>query len=404
MTLFTTKSINNTNTFTIINAWSYKVRAVICSFSFSKIKILGYGEKRQSRLDIINNEINNIPWVCETIKQAISKAEIQAWVQPKEIIINPFFSNVFFYTKKIHYKVKDNSKQLEKKDVFWIIDYAEHIAFHSILDDIQNKFWFHKADISHILSNISKITADGKPIKKLESIQCEDINLNILHAFIPKINHTLIYDIIHFLKKDIVHIIPEEYAIAKVWEYAKDNLILDIWNSSTSISFKLSGNILSSSVKIDIWIGDLVKEIKKNSSRNRTEIIKKLDRKDLFKKEKKHFLSFFWDAIITGLEEILQWKVCPFECTLIWWGANNLFIKEYLTEIKFATHGIKILKPLQFVPPSIDEIKKISWVEDILKISNINLIAQIIASHKIFYSSHDTIEKALKKSVEKIFS
>ena len=88
MTPFTTNKLSNSEVISIINVWSYKVRTVICSFSFEGVKILGYWEKRQSRLDIINNEINNISWVCETIGQSISNGVVPQVPSHNKHVVN----------------------------------------------------------------------------------------------------------------------------------------------------------------------------------------------------------------------------------------------------------------------------------------------------------------------------
>ena len=59
-----------------------------------------------------------------------------------------------------------------------------------------------------------------------------------------------------------------------------------------------------------------------------------------------------------------------------------------------------MLKKIDFKPASIEEIRKISWVEKILKVSNINIIAQIITVKNILKSENDIMEKALYESIE----
>jgi len=100
MNSFKVNKINQNKLITIINVWSYKVRVAICSFSFSGIKILWYWEKRQSRLDIVNNEINNLAGLYETISEALKKAEFESGEKSENIVINNFFTNAFYYCNK----------------------------------------------------------------------------------------------------------------------------------------------------------------------------------------------------------------------------------------------------------------------------------------------------------------
>ena len=401
MNPFTTAKIATTEILSIVNVWSYKVKTVICSFSFWWVKILGYWEKRQSRLDIINNEINNVSWVCETIKQSIIKAESVAWFQPKKIIINPFLSNTFYYSKNIHHKQKDNEKSITQKDLYRIISSAEKQSLASIFKDISMKFWIEKQDLQIILTHISQIKIDGNKTDTLIWKSGEDIKIEISNMLFSKTSHKLIQDISNFLGKKVLKIIPEEYALTTLWTDKKKVVYLNVWNSSTLISIT-SNNTLKASIKLDVWIQDLLKPIVKNTSKSRSEIIKKLDRDDLFRNEKTTFLSLFTDVLTSGLKELLWHNICPHFFLLTGWWANNIFLQEHIEWIDFSKHWVKILKPVFFITASISEIKKITWVEDILSISNINLIAQIVATQKMLSRKKDPIEQALKKCLKEI--
>lgn len=403
MNSFNVKKINNQRSIILLNIWSYKVRAMLCSFSFSGIKILGYWEKRQSRLDIVNNEINNISGICDTIEQAIKKAELEAWEKTSDIVINPFFSNTFYYSKTISYKQKDNTVQLWNKDIFKIINNVENISIRSITNEISDKYWFNKDDLNLVLSNISSLKIDWKKIKNLYWEVWEDIKIKILNSFISKVNYDNINSIAGYLNKNIIKIIPEEYAITKLWYTWISEVFIDIWNSSTGLSVKLGDDSLKWAIRLEIWIDDLVKEILKNDSRSRWEIIKKINRDDLFKEEKNNFLSFFSDILIEWLKEILQWDICPNNFILIWWWANNFFIKEYFSSKDFNSLWVKMINKINFVSASIDEIRKITGVEKVLNISNINIIASAITMKNILSSENDIMEKALEESIKNNF-
>ena len=401
MNPFTTAKIAKNDIISIVNVGSYKVKTVICSFSFGWVKILGYWEKRQSRLDIINNEINNISWVCDTIEQSILKAESIAWVAPKKIIINPFLSNTFYYSKKIHHKQKDNEKTIDKKDLQAIISSVEKQSLNSIYKDINSKFWIDQESLQIVLTHISQITIDWKKTDSLIWKKAEDIKIEISNMLISQTNYKLIQDISNFLGKKVLKIIPEEYGLTAIWSDKKEVINLNIWNSSTFISIS-SNNTLKSSIKLDVWIQDLLKPIINNTSKNRSEIIKKLDRDDLFKDEKNTFLSLFTDILTSGLKEVLWSDICPHNFVLTGGWANNLFLQEHIKSINFSKYNIKILKPISFITASTSEIKKIIWVEDILSISNINLIGQVVATQKMLSKKKDPVEQALKKFLKNL--
>ena len=403
MNNFSTKKINNTKTVILVNVGSYKVRTMLCRFSFSNVKILAYWEKRQSRLDIINNEINNLSGLCSTIKDSILKVELEYWEKVDEVIVNPFFSNIFYYSKNILYKNKDNTKTIDNKDIFKIINYIEENSLQSSFLDIYNKYWLEKQDLKLILANISNINIDWENTDFLLWKKAENIKIKSLNAFIAKSNYDIINEIFSFLWKKIIKIIPEEYSITKIWNKGLDEVFIDIWNSITGLSIKSKDGSLLWALKLEIGIDDLVKDILKNNKNiTRVEIIKKISRDDLFKEEKQKFLNFFFDILVEGLKEILAWNICPSNFILVGGWANNNFIKEFLLTKNLWDYWIKILNnKINFLSASIDEIKKISNVENVLNFSNINIIASAVAYMKIYSSKNWIIGKALEKSIEK---
>jgi len=401
MNLFKVKKIKNNKIIAIINVGSYKVRVAICSFSFSGIKILWYWEKRQSRLDIINNEINNLSGVYETIKEALEKAELEVDEKVEEIVINPFFTTSYFYTKNILYKNKTNETELKIEDVSKIISFVEKNSLDSIFVDIERKYWYSKDELEIILSNILEINIDWEKKDSLLWEKAEDIKIKILNTLISKYNYELLENIAVFLEKKIYKIIPEEYSITKLANKDCREVFLDIWNSSTSISITNKDWTLFWALRIDIWIWDLLKTITKKYNKSRVEVIKKLTRDDLFKKEKQDFLVIFSDILIEWLKELLQWQICPSDFILVGGWAYNKFIEDFLRQKDFNSMWVKILKNINFKTVSIEQIKKIWEIEKILNISNINIVSQIIATNNILLSSNNLTQKILKDFIEK---
>lgn len=401
MNLFKVKKIKNNKIIAIINVGSYKVRVAICSFSFSGIKILWYWEKRQSRLDIINNEINNLSGVYETIKEALEKAELEVDEKVEEIVINPFFTTSYFYTKNILYKNKTNETELKIEDVSKIISFVEKNSLDSIFVDIERKYWYSKDELEIILSNILEINIDWEKKDSLLWEKAEDIKIKILNTLISKYNYELLENIAVFLEKKIYKIIPEEYSITKLANKDCREVFVDIWNSSTSISITNKDWTLFWALRIDIWIWDLLKTITKKYNKSRVEVIKKLTRDDLFKKEKQDFLVIFSDILIEWLKELLQWQICPSDFILVGGWAYNKFIEDFLRQKDFNSMWVKILKNINFKTVSIEQIKKIWEIEKILNISNINIVSQIIATNNILLSSNNLTQKILKDFIEK---
>jgi hypothetical protein len=77
--------------------------------------------------------------LCETIKQAIKKAELESSEKSTNIVINPFFTNSFYYSKTISYKNSTTDIELSNKDIFKIISNIESISILSMFRILQEK-------------------------------------------------------------------------------------------------------------------------------------------------------------------------------------------------------------------------------------------------------------------------
>ena len=385
----------------IIDIWSYKVRVAICEYNSDNIKLLSFAEKRQSRDDIINNEIKNLEWVCENIALAVKKAEENAKIKIDKIALNPVFWNTFFYSKKISHKRNDKFKLINKVELKNIINKVEEISYISATKKIYENYLYPSSDLEIIVSNISEIKIDWNIIKNPLQENWEILTFNLLNIFLSKNNIELLNYISKYLKKDLIKILPEEFCLSKIWEKKKEVVIIDIWNSSSYITVKDSSSNIFWSLKINVWISSLINKIQEKSDFSRAEIIKKINRDDFFKEEKKEFLEIYVFLIATHLKEIIWEEVCPNNFFIIGWGWNNTFLKNYIEKYDFSKF-FKINKKIKFIVPNVSKIWKIINVEEILNKSNLNLIAMILTYRDILKHKEDIVESLLQESIKEI--
>ncbi len=408
MSNFKKVKINSQN-IAIIDLWSYKIRVAICNFTkeiwkinWWKIKLLSFAEKRQSIWDIENNQINNLENVCENIKIAIEKAEKNAWIKINDIIINNTFFPSFLESSKINYKRKSKDNIISNEELKEILNDIEKQTIKNQIKKIEKKFLFFKQDLNIIVNHISSIKIDNKKVDDLIWIPWEKISFFITNVYITKSSYSEISYISKYINKNLIKIIPEEFSLTKLWEKDKDIVIIDIWNSSSYVIIKNNSWNIIWSLKIEVWIETLINKIKQNSSLTRSEIIKKIDRDDFAKIEKKEFLEIYSFLIIEALKEINKDNICPNNFFIIWGGWNNNFFKNYFKKIKFENFWLKINKNIKFLIPDVKKIAKIENVEEILNKSNLNLISLIITYNYLIHKSQNKIEKIAEKILEKI--
>jgi len=209
MEQFTKKKISK-NIVAIIDIWSYKIRVWICEYKNKNIKLLSFAEKRQSTNDIVNNKIENLELFCENIELAVKKAEKEAWIKVEDIIINPVFSDNYFYSKDISYNRGDYVKKIDIEEFDDILTKTEEIWIMAASKKIEANYLYKKEDLEIIVSNISEIKIDTKSVKNPIWESWEKLSLSILNIFISKSNYELIKYIWKYLNKNIIKILPEE--------------------------------------------------------------------------------------------------------------------------------------------------------------------------------------------------
>ena len=386
----------------IIDIWSYKIRVWICEYKKDSIDLIAFSEKRQSSDDIVNNEIKNLEWLCENIELALKKAEKEANIKVDKIVLNPVFSDSFIYSKNISYHREAPLKIIDDKELAHIISKVEEIALHSASKNIEKTSLYKRTDLEIITSNISEITLDRKVVDSPIEQTWENLSFHLLNIFITKSNFELINYIWSYLNKEVVKILPEEFCLAKIWEKDKDVVIINIWNSSSYITIRDKNWNIIWTVKIWVWIETLINNIQKKSDFSRAEIIKKIDRDDLFIEEKNEFLDIYSFLISEWLKDIMINKVCPSNFFIVWWWWNNDFLKNHFKKLNWNKIWVKLAWNIKFIIPDVKKIWKIKNIENVLNKSNLNIISMILTFSKVMYHKNNIIEKHIKNAIDKI--
>lgn len=379
----------------IIDVWAYKVRAAITSYKNKDLELIWYGEKRAwfhgsdpNYEDI--NEINSstLKQICENIDDGIKKAEQTGNIKVKDIIINIPFQELFFEFNKINY-TRHAQDEIDENELKNILEEIKKISLSKAFQNIQNNSSYTKEDLKLIMSNISKIKIDHKETKKLIWENPKEINISILNIFIPENKYQFIKSIENSLWKKIVKIIPSEYSIAKLDYKETDIVIIDIGNSHTSIIVKIDNNIIGMK-KISVGMNDLIKEIAKNQSKPKAEIINTIE-EQIYLKEKKDFLNTFKDILIITLWDIVWNQICP-HYFFMTGGGSNKFVKKFLQESDFNKESLKMVKPISFVSPNIEYLSDIDSSK-----SNLNIYSMMEGALEFIKREKDPIEDGLKE-------
>ena len=383
----------------IVDIWTYKIRVWICKIINRDVELIWYWEKRQDDEYVMMQEIQNLEWISENISHAIKKAEIDGGIEVDDIIINLPTPNLFFEFSKINHIRHNDELPVNDNELYQIINTIETMALKKHYKNIKENSWYKKNDLKLLISNISWIFLDWFESKKIVWYNPKEINISLLNIFIPETNFEIVQYIWKSIWKNIINIIPSEFAITWLFRETKNVVLIDLWNSHTSIIVKKNNNILWVK-KLPFWINDLIKEIRKNFNLTKNNIIETIDL-DRFTLEKNEFLLIFKDVLTITLEEILWKEVCPNDFFMIW-GWSNKFVKNYLSSIDLNESNLKIVWKINYICPEIDFIDdKIKnnpeWIDSIK--SNVNIFAMIKTTLDFIKKDRNKIEKTLKKVI-----
>jgi len=378
----------------IIDIGTYKVRVWICKLKNNELELIWYWEKRQDTDDIIMQEYVNIEWICTNINKAIEKAEQDSHNQIEDIIINIPFDELFFEHSKINYIRENLEVEIDKKELYKIIQTVESQSIDKHLQNIKQISWYNKENLKLIISGINEIKWDSQKIKKLLWESPREINISLLNIFIPENKYELAQSIARSIWKNIIKIIPSELAITNLFKNKKDIVIIDLWNSHTSIIVKKDWHILWVK-KIPVWINALIKQIKANHDLRNIEIINSIE-EDLFLDEKAEFMLIFKDILIISLEEVLWSSLCPTDFFMTWWGSWK-FVKSYLKNIDLNQDNLKITKRISFVSPKIEYLENVDSSK-----SNLNIYAMMMSTLDFVKKEKDPIEESIQAAIRKI--
>jgi len=387
----------------IIDIGSYKVKLALCEIKNREIKVLNVESTRQEPSDMIAWEVWDIFWVWETIKKWISKLLKWYNYNPKDVIINIPTLNIVSSADKIIYSRVNHEEEIDIKELDKIISKVEKKALEKAKKDISKNTGFFDVDMKLITSSITQVSIDCYRVTNPIWFTWKEVSISTLNIFIPNSRYNLIHKIVNHIDKNIKSILPSEFCIPKLFEktnYAYSDIIFfDIWDTKTTIIIQKNWSIIWFN-STNIWINDLIKNIKKNHNKTKLDILEKINDENMYIDEKKEFLNVLKESLIVQISEIIKDGIIPSNFFFLWWWSND-FIKKYILNIDYLSFWINHTQKLSEI--NITEIKNIdfNWFEILKQSPYILLLSMIVTTNEIINIQNNPIQDILRNFIEK---
>lgn len=377
--------------FSLLDIGTYKIRSISWKIGQKSVFQEGYSEKRQENSSFLFGEPKDFDTICENINIALKKSE--KGKEAKEVLLNLISSQSFFHSRRINFTRNSPETPISEEEIIDILKKFQKKYLHESYEEIYKKSALKKQDLVLIFSSIWEIRVNGEKMDIPIGKTGKNIKIGLINIFMPLHFFEMTKKIFFSLGRKNFKIIPFEYALLRTIKET-DIVVVNIGNTKTTIGVKKDGFIIGST-RVNIGIGDLIKQIKENENETQIKVLKNIDKEDFYKKEKENFLIILEECLVSGLDEILLWEICPHNFLLLWGGGKNKFIQDFLEKLDFWKSGIKIIKKIKQ-----EKIKEKNDEQG--NLIDIDLRAMIKTYQHLEKTKNDFLSKNLKKILKEI--
>lgn len=223
-------------------------KALIARLDGDKMTVIGAGRARQETGNMFNGAVADITGVVKNCEIALSKAEDQAGVQAKRVVIGIAGEFVKGITSTIRYRRPSPDRRLDEAEMQLIIDKVEERA--SIKAQRQIAFETGNPDVEVKLVNaaIVSIHIDGYKVTNPIGFQGRDVAIQIYTAFAPMVHIGALERVATELDLELVAVAAEPFAVARAVLGNEDNpdytaILCDIGGGSTDMAVVNDGGV-----------------------------------------------------------------------------------------------------------------------------------------------------------------
>ena len=247
-------------------------KALIAKLVDDELRVIGAGRARQEVGNMFGGAIADITGVAKNCEAALIKAEEQAGVQAKKVVIGIAGEFVKGITSTIRYKRPHPDRQLDEAEMQLIIDKVEERAAVKAQKQIAFETGNPEVEVKLVNAAIVSIHIDGYKVSNPIGFQGKDVAIHIYTAFAPMVHIGALERTASELDLELVAVAAEPFAVARAVLGNEENptytaILCDIGGGSTDIAvvndggvegtrmFGVAGRSFTKTISNDLGIG-----------------------------------------------------------------------------------------------------------------------------------------------------
>lgn len=247
-------------------------KALIAKLVDDELRVIGVGRARQEVGNMFGGAIADITGVVKNCEAALVKAEEQAGVQAKKVVIGIAGEFVKGITSTIRYRRPRPDRQLDEAEMQLIIDKVEERAAAKAQKQIAFETGNPEVEVKLVNAAIVSIHIDGYKVSNPIGFQGKDVAIQIYTAFAPMVHIGALERTAAELDLELVAVAAEPFAVARAVLGNDDNpnytaILCDIGGGSTDIAvvndggvegtrmFGVAGRSFTKTISSDLGIG-----------------------------------------------------------------------------------------------------------------------------------------------------
>lgn len=253
------------------------VKALIGLIEGDEIEIVGAGRAHQGLQDMQAGAISDIAAVTANCNKALAKAEKQAGVSARAVVIGIAGELVKGTTITVKVKRKDGKKPLDINEIEKIIKLVQKRAFEKSKQQITEELGGKDVDIRLVNSALVQMEIDGYTVTNPVGFQGKEVKVQLYTAFAPMIHIGALEQVAHQLDMDLLAVAAEPFAVARSVTGDSDEsslsaVLMDVGGGTTDIAvlneggvqgtkmFGIGGRAFTRSIERDLSVGFSVAE------------------------------------------------------------------------------------------------------------------------------------------------